>query len=127
MSQQPPIDKSDWGEGPWQTEPDRVDFQHAGLPCLLLRHPNWGHWCGYVAVPPGHPLHGADWKTDERVGSLEAHWGINYSDPCHGAICHVPAPGEPDNVWWFGCDFHHLTDSAPGRVAFERATLPAEL
>ena len=42
-----------WGQGPWDDEPDRVDFEHAGFPCLLLRNPRLGQWCGYVAVPPG--------------------------------------------------------------------------
>lgn len=26
------IDKSEWPEGPWTYEPDRVDFEHLGLP-----------------------------------------------------------------------------------------------
>lgn len=28
-------------------------------------------------------------------------------------ICHIPAPGEPDNVWWFGFDCAHSGDLAP--------------
>jgi hypothetical protein len=96
------IDKSTWGPGPWQDEPDRVDFVHAGLPCLALRHPNHGSWCGYAAVRPGHPLHGRDWREHDLP--LEFHW----------QVCHVPAPGEPDGVWWFGGDFSHFRDFCPG-------------
>ena len=51
------IDKSTWGEGPWQTEPDRIDFTHAGFSCLMNREALCGHWCGYVAVPNGHPAY----------------------------------------------------------------------
>lgn len=29
-------------------------------------------------------------------------------------ICHVPAEGEPDDVWWFGFDCSHAGDVAPG-------------
>ncbi len=30
------VDKTGWGDGPWNDEPDRVDFHHAGFACLLL-------------------------------------------------------------------------------------------
>lgn len=107
------IDKSQWGDGPWQGEPDRVEFKHAGLPCLMTRHPEHGNWCGYAAVPPGHPLHGA--SPDNA--NLGAHGGVNYASLCSGLICHVPDPGEPDDVWWFGFDCAHSYDYCPGLVA----------
>lgn len=119
------VDKTGWGPGAWNDEPDRVDFVHAGLPCLALRHPRNGNWCGYAAVPPGHPLHGRDWK--EGV-PLAFHYEINYSAACDGGlICHVPAPGEPDGVWWFGGDFGHTFDFSPAvdarlKVAMQRAS-----
>lgn len=110
------VDKTGWGPGAWNEEPDRVDFVHAGLPCLALRHPNHGHWCGYAAVPPGHPLHGRDWTKYDLP--LLFHHEINYSAECDGGmVCHVPAPGEPDGVWWFGGDFGHIFDFAPGQEA----------
>jgi hypothetical protein len=111
------IDKSTWGEGPWQSEPDRVDFRHAGLPCLALRHPRQGHWCGYAAVPPGHPAHGKDRNCVE----VEVHGGLSYEGLCDGLICHVPAPGEPDDVWWLGFDFGHAWDILPGQEARGRS------
>lgn len=107
------IDKSTWGPGPWQEEPDRVEFKHAGLPCLMLRHDRTGNWCGYAAVPPGHPLHGEPYDNAD----VRAHGGLTYSDKCRGDICHVPAPGEPDNVWWFGFDCAHAGDFCPGMEA----------
>lgn len=42
--------------GPWDSEPNRVEWKHAGVPCLAVRN-QFGAWCGYAAVPPGHPLH----------------------------------------------------------------------
>jgi hypothetical protein len=122
------VDKSTWGPGEWQDEPDRVDFVRAGFACLALRHPNHGHWCGYVGVPREHPLYGLDWQKS-AYGDLNFHRGINYSAPCEegGLICHVPAPGQPDDVWWIGGDFLHLFDFAPGMDArLREATAGAE-
>jgi hypothetical protein len=113
----PAIDKSTWGEGPWQSEPDRVDFRHAGLPCLLRRHERLGNWCGYAAVPPGHPLHGKHYHEVD----VKAHGGLTYANACRGPICHVPGPGEPDDVWWFGFDCSHAFDLCPGMAAWERS------
>lgn len=113
------VDKKEWGEGPWQSEPDRIEFEHAGLPCLITRHEELGHLCGYVAVPPGHPLHGKSYSDqDERANALLAHGGITYTNFCQGKICHVPKPGEPDDVWWFGFDCGHWSDLSPAAVTF---------
>lgn len=112
----PAIDRSAWGPGPWDGEPDRVQWTDAAtsLPCLARRTP-CGFWCGYVAVPPGHPLHGADYD----VPTADVHGGITFADRCEDdpsgfGICHVPAPGEPDDVWWFGFDCAHGYDFQPG-------------
>lgn len=108
-----PIDKSKWGEGPWQSEPDRIEWEFKGYPCLMTRTP-MGNWCGYVAVPPGHPFF-------EKGGdslNLEVHGGITYADHCRGHICHVPKPGQSDNVWWLGFDCAHAFDGLPGMVAY---------
>lgn len=125
------VDRSKWEPGPWDGEPDRVDFKHAGLPCLLLRHANFGHWCAYAGVPPGHPLHGKNYslaydsgdndelldpKAAALLDKIEVHGGITYAAACSHNVCHVPEPGEPDEVWWFGADFHHSGDHAPTRT-----------
>lgn len=129
------IDKATWAPGPWQDEPDKVQFTDpaTGLPCLIVRNPQ-GALCGYVGVPPAHPWYGApygyqDGCPDEHV---EVHGGLTFSgacqrdDPEHG-ICHLPDPGEPDEVWWFGWDAAHAFDIAPGLEAWERAFLPPRL
>lgn len=105
------IDKTAWGEGEWQHEPDHKNWKDAatGLPCLAHRHPSSGHWCGYVAVPPGHPAHG---KSYDDV-LVEVHGGLTYANECAGDICHVPEPGEPDNVFWLGFDCAHAGDLIP--------------
>lgn len=104
-----PIDRSGWDAGPWDAEPDRLEFQHAGFPCLCLRTA-LGAWFGYVAVPPGHPDHGRPY-ADVPVS---VHGGLTSAHARRGAVCHVPAPGDPDNVWWLGFDCAHVYDLVPG-------------
>lgn len=134
------IDKNGWGDGPWQGEPDKAQFTDpaTGLPCLAVRHPSSGHWCGYVGVAPGHPLHGvgynicphdppceSSWCDHTPDTTLEAHGGLTYSAACDEgdeatSICHIAAPGQPDHVWWFGFDCAHSGDYAPGHAAILR-------
>ena len=102
--------KHEWGEGPWNNEPDREDFRAHGLPCFVQRN-NLGAWCGYVGVPPGHPMHGKDYNA---TNDLDVHGGVTYSAACAHSICHIPEPGEPDAVWWFGFDCAHAFDVVPG-------------
>lgn len=94
--------------GPWMDEPDRVEFRHAGFPCILHRG-GGGAWCGYVGLPPGHAAHGKVYNDVD----VDVHGGLTYADKCGGAICHVPAPGEPDDLWWLGFDCSHYRDLRP--------------
>lgn len=124
------IDKSAWGPGEWQDEPDKIQWKDeaTGLACLANRGPG-GHWCGYVGVPPEHPAHGKDYYRVydlfgeyDSDGYLDVHGGLTYAAECaHGpeesSICHVPEPGEPDNVWWLGFDCAHLHDLSPAHEA----------
>ena len=48
--------------GPWHAEPDRVELEQDGIPCLLLRGP-MGAWCGYVGLPREHSWARADLIT----------------------------------------------------------------
>jgi hypothetical protein len=105
----PSHDKSTWGPGPWQTEPDLQEWRHAGLPCLAKRV-RLGNWCGYVGVPSGHPDHGKGYDELE----VEVHGGLTFSESCSEVACHVPAPGESDDFFWFGFDCLHFNDYAPG-------------
>lgn len=123
-------DKSGWPAGPWNDEPDKIQWPDAatGLPCLAVRHPSLGHWCGYVGVPEDHPFFGKSYVGFCSDGKTfpEVHGGFTYFDLCDPGeaeatgICHLPAEGEPDHVWWFGFDCAHSNDYQPGLSAHIR-------
>lgn len=109
------IDKTAWGEGPWVTEPDKRQWLDpaTGLPCLIVRGPH-GALCGYVGVAAGHPLHRKGYDDVD----VSVHGGLSFAEGCsHGdeskSICHMPDPGEPDDVHWFGFDCAHAGDWCP--------------
>jgi hypothetical protein len=118
-----------WGKGEWENEPDRIEWRSPGsaLPRMMVRN-RFGAWCGYVGLPPGHPLHGrtawgmggTDEQKDERLDGISVHWGVTYTNECSGEICHVPQPGEPEHVWWIGFDTAHAGDLSPGLAATVR-------
>ena len=129
------LDKSTWPKGEWQEEPDKMQWTDAatGLLCLLVRN-NLGALCGYVGVSEGHPLFQMDDSAFyERGIDLDVHGGVNYTSlcqesrpggrPAEHAICHIPAPGEPDAVWWLGFDCAHSGDHVPC-YPFPPGTMP---
>lgn len=121
------IDRAEkgWPEGPWDGEPDKVQWPDAatGLPCLAVRSPHNGNWCGYVGLPPEHPMYGRGYDDDGV--DFDVHGGLTFSNKCSPGkdesqgICHTPAPGEPDDVWWFGFDCSHSWDYSPQDVKDE--------
>ena len=117
----PEIDRSDWGPGPWDEEPDKVSWidEATSLPCIAVRN-RVGSWCGYAAVNPGHGWHG---QGPDDVPA-EVHGGLTFADSCNDdgpiehSVCHVPEPGQPADVWWLGFDTSHWRDYSPGLRAF---------
>lgn len=116
-------DKSQWGEGEWSSEPDKIQYTDpdTGYPCLVVRSP-LGALCGYVGVAEGHPFFnypGSSWDDDGHPENvLKVHGGITFTGFCqeddkeHG-ICHIPDPGQPDRVFWYGFDCGHYCDLMP--------------
>lgn len=84
-------------EAPWLTEPSDYQWEHAGFPCELWRN-GFGVWCGYVAVPPGHPWHGKHY--DDINASV--HGGLTYADD-----------GDHESTWVVGFDCGHFGDFSP--------------
>lgn len=134
------IDKSAWGPGPWQDEPDKAQWadEATGLPCLIVRN-RAGALCGYVGVPKAHPWFGVDYDSvtphgkapeiDEhgcRVNDdwVRVHGGLTFADRCQPragdegrGVCHVVQPGEDDEIWWLGFDCAHSGDWSPAHQA----------
>lgn len=113
------FDKRTWGEGPWQDEVDKVQWtdKDTGLPCLAVRN-HHGAWCGYVGVDESHPW----FERDYSQVDVDVHGSLTYAGHCMEgpeahSICHVPEPGQPDHVWWFGFDCGHYMDRMPGMEA----------
>lgn len=87
-------ERIDWPEGPWDDEPDKVQFADAetGYPCLIVRG-ILGNLCGYVGVPSSHPWYGLVYGecvrgcTDEYCGHCpdnltDVHGGLTFSGYC---------------------------------------------
>lgn len=109
--------RAEWGEGPWQDEPDKIEWRHAsGMPLLITRGGS-GALCGYVGLPATHPYFARDY---DRVHEDSSHGGLTFSGTCGGHICHEPAPSEPEEVWWLGFDCGHHNDVSPGLEVYLR-------
>lgn len=109
-------DKSEWGDGPWQGEPDKRQWQdpETGLPCLIVRN-RLGALCGYVGVSKGHPAYEKHYDAVD----VSVHGGLTFSNKCSPgdesqSICHLVESGEDDDVWWLGFDCAHFQDYSPG-------------
>lgn len=104
------IDRSGWGPGPWDGEPDVAFWRSAagGLPAAAIRS-GLGAWCGYVAVREGHPLHG---KARIR---LRVHGGVTWArSNLPGDESPPEVFGEGEQLWWIGFDCDHaFSDVSP--------------
>ena len=106
-------DKSKWGEGPWQNEPDKVYWrdESTGLDCLIVRNGS-GTLCGYVGVRLNHELFGTAY--DDVESPLRVHGGLTFSDNEEevGGGDYHPAD-IAYKLWWFGFDCSHSCDFSP--------------
>jgi len=57
---------------PWLTEPDRLDFEHRGLRCEIIRCGGMEHLCGYVYPPKDLEID--SWESDR----FNVHGGVTY-------------------------------------------------
>lgn len=117
-------DKTDWGSGLWQNEPDKKQWldESTGLPCLIHRGPS-GALCGYVGVAVGHP----DFEREYNDVDVDVHGGLTFDGFCvetkrenGSGICHIVEDGENDRVWWLGFDCAHYMDVTPASDARNR-------
>jgi hypothetical protein len=135
------IPKTDWGDGPWQSEPDEASWTDAatGLPCRAERNFG-GAWCGYVGVPREHPAFGLSYyvrlddppePAEEAEDDFTRYYREKSRDDWELAQAHRPAQqfinhigvhggltfaGDRDadpGLHWFGFDCGHGGDLRP--------------
>jgi hypothetical protein len=141
------INKSKWPRGPWDFEPDKVQYtdHDTGLPCLIVRHPSCGQLCGYANIRLTYASFCQEarsedflkWnqsmkdRTEEALqypnGDAARDWETlgHLVDDFEGwteyqkcsGICHETEEGDNDKVWWFGFDCAHSMDYSPGIAA----------
>lgn len=110
-------------DGPWKDEPNKVQWvdEYSNLDALIVRGP-MGALCGYVGVPKDHSAYGKDYDDLETEFDISVHGGLTYAASCQEndpeGICHVPEPGRPADVWWFGFDCSHFMDLTPGMLRY---------
>lgn len=96
---------------PWETESDEVKWVHerSGYKCMVRRHPEFLHLCGYVGVPYGHIWY-AETYSDDRNGppQPQVHGGLTFT----GRMAETKGRA----VWWLGFDCAHAGDLSPGVV-----------
>lgn len=136
------------GDGPWTGEAEKIAWtdEMSGYACIIRRAPQGGHLCGYVAVPPGHPLFGMDPYAFVGLG-IGVHGGLSYASECQRwepearSICHVTTAGtrkmrdqaearamreqlvhanaealRHDDAWWLGFECNQPGDVSPSGI-----------
>lgn len=78
---------------------DVAEGNYRDFDWLVMEHPSYGHLCGYVRMPQGHPWFEADYKD---LGDVECHGGLTFS----GEILRHPGH-------WIGFDCAHAGDFIP--------------
>lgn len=108
------VNKSNWKKGPWDREPDKLQWidEETGLPCLIVRDAS-GALGGYIGVFQGHPF----FQKHHQVVPIWVHGGLKYSDFCqtedeHG-ISYISDAGRRERFWWFGFTCTQLEDCCP--------------
>jgi hypothetical protein len=92
-------DKSKWGPGPWQAEPDSLEWtdEATGFQCKIKRN-GLGALCGYVGVPDPDGVYNASYNELENIVS------------CHGGLT---CGYQRDGTTWLGFDCCHAGDLVP--------------
>jgi hypothetical protein len=78
------------------------EWKYAGLSCAVVMNREASNRCGYVRVPPTHPLHGKHYDEPD----VEVHGGLTFAniEPC--------TEHEDGQGWWFGFDCAHCNDAS---------------
>jgi len=133
----------------WDNEPDRLEFDHVGFKCLVLRPSEMKHLCGYVGLPKWHPYYGkhynqcllgcsgevSDFPPLKKRGIRQ--WKCTFDERDHpnlemiirvhgGLTFSQQGDGETwdKDLWWLGFDCAHSGDLVPGMYEKYGVVLP---
>jgi hypothetical protein len=133
------LPKSQWGKGPWQDEPDHLEWddQETGLRCMIEREIYFGTLCGYVGIGPTHPAYeihhdGASFEEAKlyreslranlfsgnvvtRPEPIPGVGEIVHSIKVHGGLTFSGKIVDGSTLWYFGFDCCHAFDVMPFR------------
>ena len=98
-------------------EGDYMEFEAFGLPCVIWRNKNFGHWCGYAGVPKDSRLDGKRYyfstesenglsSLEKAINEIEIHGGLTYA----GKRKENWEYSKKDDIWYFGFDCGHYGD-----------------
>lgn len=104
-----PKERKGWRPGPWDSEPDYMEFEFLGFLCIMRRNMNFGNWCGYIRVPRLHPWYAT---SDESELNVPVHGGVTYAGPCFIGD-DVDETTDPEYIL-IGFDCAHAGDVMPG-------------
>lgn len=105
------IKKSQWAKGPWQHEPDRLQWvdESTGLTCLILRGPV-GALCGYVGVPDTHPAYEICYDGTTKLEHEEWHKEVRkYMRENSSDFTKINFPPIPDKIPGIGEAVDNIT------------------
>ena len=134
---------------PWETEPNFKKWNAYGYRCVIMRHPEIGHLCGYVGIPKNHPLYGVHYgeespalaarfkeRLNEPIGENAPIVAIMLGEPkatpelsfnnVHCGITwsadRLPGKKIKSRRWWYGFDCAHHNDICPYLARFQSIT-----
>ncbi len=89
----------------WENEPNEKRFNYRGFDCVILRHKESKHLCGYVAIPQIYTeIYGVSYWDLE----INAHGGLTYSGK--------DAIRFDEKFWTIGFDCAHAGDLCPSLI-----------
>jgi hypothetical protein len=106
------FNKAKWKKGPWNDEPDLAMWVDvlSFYPCVARRG-LFGEWCGYVGLPPHHPLYGVN-RYDRVFEFIDVHNNITQSDISED-LSKLTMP--PIAYWWLGFSCSGRNDFVPAQ------------
>ena len=87
-------------EKEWLKEPNRKEFTYKGYHCVIQRHMQLGHLCGYVNLPKSSKFYGVDYY---KISNISVHGDLTYSNWSDST----------KKSWRIGFDCAHFDDFSP--------------